>query len=153
MFFIISTSNLIKKKNNFESTHFNPSCDKAGIFQWNHVSTVPADCLVPRVVRSSAMVLTVQDKEICVFLGVWRQLPCVILESRDGRKCICFRVLGINSTCKGLMFSSSPPWQNGCHFADDIFRCIFMNENFWILIKDSLKFVPKGAIDNNPALV
>ena len=37
--------------------------------------------------------------------------------------------------------------------ADDIFRCIFMNEKYCILIKDSLKFVPKVPIDNNPALV
>ena len=29
----------------------------------------------------------------------------------------------------------------------------FMNEKFCILIKISLKFVPKGPIDNNPALV
>ena len=34
-----------------------------------------------------------------------------------------------------------------------IFRCIFMNEKFSILIKILLKFVPKGPIDNNPALV
>ena len=38
-------------------------------------------------------------------------------------------------------------------FADDIFRCNFVNEKFCILIKISLKFVPKGPIDNNPALV
>ena len=37
--------------------------------------------------------------------------------------------------------------------ADDIFRCIFVNEKFIILIKISLKFVPKGPIDNNAALV
>ena len=37
--------------------------------------------------------------------------------------------------------------------ADDIFKCIFVNESFSILIKISLKFVPKGPIDNNPALV
>ena len=37
--------------------------------------------------------------------------------------------------------------------SDDIFRCIFMNEKFWILNKISLKFIPKGLIDNNPALV
>ena len=43
--------------------------------------------------------------------------------------------------------------QNGRHFADDIFRCIFVNEKFCILIKISLKFVPKGPICNNPALV
>ena len=36
---------------------------------------------------------------------------------------------------------------------DDIFKCIFLNENRCILIKISLKFVPKGPIDNNPALV
>ena len=28
-----------------------------------------------------------------------------------------------------------------------------MNENVWILIKISLKFVPKGPINNIPALV
>ena len=39
------------------------------------------------------------------------------------------------------------------HFPDDIFRCIFVNEKFIILIKISLKFIPKGPIDNNPALV
>ena len=49
--------------------------------------------------------------------------------------------------------NSSPPGQNGRHFADDIFKRIFFNEKFRILIKISLKFVPKGSIDNNPALV
>ena len=45
------------------------------------------------------------------------------------------------------------PRQNGRHFADDIFKCIFLNENIWIPIKISLKFVPKGPIYNIPALV
>ena len=43
--------------------------------------------------------------------------------------------------------------QNGCHFADDIFKCIFLNENVWIPVKISLKFVPKGPINSIPALV
>ena len=43
--------------------------------------------------------------------------------------------------------------QNRCHFADAIFKCIFVNENVWILIKISLKFFPKGPINNIPALV
>ena len=30
--------------------------------------------------------------------------------------------------------NSSPPGQNGRHFADDIFRCNFVNEKFCILI-------------------
>ena len=42
---------------------------------------------------------------------------------------------------------------NRRHFADDIFKCIFLNENVWIPTKISLKFVPKGPINNIPALV
>ena len=37
--------------------------------------------------------------------------------------------------------------------ADNIFKCIFLNDKFCILIKISLKFVPRGPIYNNPALV
>ena len=44
-------------------------------------------------------------------------------------------------------------YKNGRHFPDDIFKCIFLNESVWISIKFSLKFVPKGPIDNIPALV
>ena len=44
-------------------------------------------------------------------------------------------------------------WQNGRHFPDNIFKCIFLNENIWIPINISLKFVPKGLIKNIPALV
>ena len=35
----------------------------------------------------------------------------------------------------------------------DIFKWIFLNEIIWISIKMSLKFVPRGPIDNIPALV
>ena len=45
------------------------------------------------------------------------------------------------------------PRQNGRHFPDDIFKCIFLNENVWISLKISLKFVPKGPINNIPASV
>ena len=45
------------------------------------------------------------------------------------------------------------PKQNVWHFADDIFICIFMNENFCTLIWISLKSVHKGPIDNKSALV
>ena len=51
------------------------------------------------------------------------------------------------------LFNTLRPRQDGRHFPDDIFKCIFVNEKFWILIKISLKFVPKGLIDNDPALV
>ena len=50
-------------------------------------------------------------------------------------------------------FNTLRPRQNGRHFADDIFKCIFLNENVWISIKISLKFVPKGPINDIPTLV
>ena len=37
--------------------------------------------------------------------------------------------------------------------AEDIFKCIFMNEKLQILIRISLKFVTKGPIDNKSAVV
>ena len=38
------------------------------------------------------------------------------------------------------------------HFPDDIFKCIFLNENIQISIKISLKFVSKGPVNNIVAL-
>ena len=43
--------------------------------------------------------------------------------------------------------------QNGCHFADNIFKCIFLNKNVWIVIDISLKFVLKSQINNILSLV
>ena len=52
-----------------------------------------------------------------------------------------------------LTFNTLRPRQNGRRFADGTFKRIFFNENVRISIKISLKFVPKGPINNNPALV
>ena len=54
---------------------------------------------------------------------------------------------------QNIFVNSSPPGQNGRNFGYNIFRRVFVNEKVFILIKISLKFVPKGLIDNNPALV
>ena len=53
----------------------------------------------------------------------------------------------------GNYFNTLRPIQNGRHFADDIFKWIFLNENVWISIKISFKFFPKASINNIPALV
>ena len=75
-----------------------------------------------------------------------------------------------NWTCIGHIFFPSRKWlsvachngqcmatlrprQNGRHFADDIYKCISLNENVWIQNNISLKFVRKGPINNIPALV
>ena len=51
------------------------------------------------------------------------------------------------------MFNTLRPRQYCRYFADDIFKCIFMNENIWILIKISLKIIPRVRINNISALV
>ena len=44
------------------------------------------------------------------------------------------------------------PKQNGWHFANSIFKCIFMKK-FFIVIQISMKFLPKGGIDVKLVLV
>ena len=48
-------------------------------------------------------------------------------------------------------FNTLRPRQNGRRFADDTFKHIFLNQNVWISLKISLKFVPKFQINNIPA--
>ena len=43
--------------------------------------------------------------------------------------------------------------QIGRYFAEDIFKSILLNENFWFSNKISLKCIPYGLIDNKPILV
>ena len=52
-----------------------------------------------------------------------------------------------------LLVNTLRPRQNGRHFADGILKCIFLNENIWIPIEISLKFVPQGPINDIPSLV
>ena len=42
---------------------------------------------------------------------------------------------------------NSSPGQGGRHFADDIFKCIFMSNTFCVLIRISLKILLKGPIN------
>ena len=82
-----------------------------------------------------------------------------------GRKMTIFKVQVLTqpalSKCDLLTFSNGTtlnintlrPRQNGSHFPDDIFECIFLNEDTWISNEISLKYVPWGLIDNMSALV
>ena len=49
--------------------------------------------------------------------------------------------------------NSLRPRLNRRYNTDDITKCIFLKENFWIPTIVSLKFDPKGPINNIPALV
>ena len=53
----------------------------------------------------------------------------------------------------GLTLNTLRPRQSWRHFADAIFKCLFLNENIWISLNISLKFVPTVGINNMPALV
>ena len=64
---------------------------------------------------------------------------------------ISYRVLPM--ICNTSGFNTLRPRQNGRRFADDSFKRIFLNENVRITIKISVQFVPKGPINNIPALV
>ena len=50
-------------------------------------------------------------------------------------------------------FNTLRPRQYGYQFPDDIFKCLFLNENLWVSFEISLKFAPKGSINTVPALV
>ena len=50
--------------------------------------------------------------------------------------------------CGGWSVNTLRPRQNGRHFPDNI----FLNQKVWIPINISLEFVPKGPINNIPAL-
>ena len=60
---------------------------------------------------------------------------------------------GFHCCFVGGIVNSLKPRQNGRLFADDTFKRIFLNENIRISTTNSLKFAPKGPINNIPALV
>ena len=70
-----------------------------------------------------------------------------------------YRVLFVISRTENVqhpasaVFNTLRPRQNDRHFADDILKRILFNENVCIPIEISLKFVPKGPVNNIPALV
>ena len=66
---------------------------------------------------------------------------------------VWYHVNGNSFVWPVLLVNTLRPRQNRRHFADDIFKCIFLNENVWITVEISLKFVPKGPINNMATLV
>ena len=65
----------------------------------------------------------------------------------------CDTILCHHSFIRNYSVNTLRPRQNGHLFADDIFKCFFLNENIWILVKIWLNFFPKVRINNIPALV
>ena len=52
--------------------------------------------------------------------------------------------------CSGFILK--PKQNNGLYFANNIFKCILMNENLGILLRVSLMYMPKDLTANKSAL-
>ena len=90
---------------------------------------------------------------ICSLFYVSKQGWLLIFNHYDNQLYFC---KSTSLTCDNLetgILNTLRPRQNGRHLPDDIFKCIFRNENVSIFMKISLNVVPKGPISNIPALV
>ena len=67
--------------------------------------------------------------------------------------CVCVCVGGGGGGGGGGMTLSVVHETRWLPFYNDIFKCVLFNENVSLSIKISLKFVPKGAMTNIPAMV
>ena len=65
----------------------------------------------------------------------------------------CLTAPGHYQNQSWLLFNTLRPRQNDHHFVDDIFKSIFLNENFWFSNNISLKYVPEVLIDGISSLV
>ena len=111
------------------------------VFSWRHFFYL--DTNLPKIIPEAP----VDNKEALVQLMAWHQTagkPFIIWTDNDPLHYDITGPQGVNNI---------EAETNGRHLADNIFKCIFLNENVWIPIKISLKFVPKGLINNIPALV
>ena len=76
-----------------------------------------------------------------------------VFGKNKARECMLFIIDSLTTgICSGSV-NTLRPRHNGRCFPDDIFKCIFLTENVWILNTISLKFVRKGPKSNNPELV
>ena len=86
-------------------------------------------------------------------VGNWTAIPCMDGVIRLSGSLSARITRPVWSAINVPNVNTLRPRQNGRHFPDDTFKCIFMNENVRISINISLKFVSKGLINNIPALV
>ena len=77
-------------------------------------------------------------------LSLWQPLKWLVMTTLASWQLLVFHTWNFNTLW---------PWQNGHHFADDIFKCIFLKEIVWISLNISLNFVLTVQISNIPALV
>ena len=84
--------------------------------------------------------------------GRWPKSPVVGKHPRSGQHVSALQE-NVDDDVKDIWqcINTLRPRQNGRYFADDIFKCLLLNENTQISINISLEFVPEGRINNIPA--
>ena len=94
--------------------------------------------------------------------GCWNKVPLVNVDGlvQDCGNSSVLAIVSLQSCPKPVMLCHSKDFlthllldKMAAILADTIFKCILLNEKFCIVIRISLKFVPKGPIDNKWALV
>ena len=90
-----------------------------------------------------------------VKISMWSQSLsiCVVCTCKLPMLFMTWQVLSVSIQCFTLGLNSLRPRRDRRHFADDSFKCVFLNENEWISLRISLKFVPKVRNNNIPSLV
>ena len=106
-------------------------------------------------------------KSIRWTLFAWEPVETKSSMGKEMKECACraiyyrwcpkYAITGSPDLTQMIIISSSLNTlrlrQNGRHFADNLFKCLFLNDNVRIFNTISLKFVPKGLVKNIPALV
>ena len=80
-------------------------------------------------------------------MGYWNRVPTAFLNCEWRRMILLFwrHVTPLDNSNRHL--NTFRPSQNGRHFPDDVFKCIFLCENVWISIEISLQCAPKVRIN------
>ena len=122
---------------------------KARIFRGKSNNSTPANGLAPCLARSAAASKILLIVHFTSSSNNWWWISMIHFRCRDkdglAQNCSISKVLGNErppSSTEPYMFITLKPRQNGRHFADDTFKCIFLNEDIRISFKISLKFVP-----------
>ena len=124
-------------------------------------SRVAVDVGVHYAVATYPFTKLLQNPKHCLFVPIfsndayYNHLPCINISQYFTAYQILLAMYPqwASSSRYIMLINTLKPRQNRRRFADDDLKCIFLNENVWIPIKISLKFVPKGPIGNIPAWV
>ena len=140
-----------------QSWHFALWISEVSRFPWKNNTSVTMhqvlksdDCAEWKLVGIIRQVLEWCNSAMVRWFTSWHQELCswyfISLENSQSRPYAIYK--GFQCLVNVTLYSYC-----GHHFTEDIVRSIFNNEKHCVLIKTSIKFVPKNSFNNDPALV